>query len=51
MPKPPCDLSSEWSICENISKRRGNWSAAMPMPVSFTDTTTSLPCRSTVSQM
>ena len=30
---------------------RGNWSAAMPMPVSFTDATTSLPCRSAASRM
>ena len=33
-PARPATVSSDRSTCENISKTRGSWSAAMPMPVS-----------------
>ncbi len=41
-------LRSTW---ENMSKMLGSDSAGMPMPVSRTETTTSPPRRSAVSQM
>jgi hypothetical protein len=51
MPRPLCARSSEVSTCVNMSKIRVNCSPAMPTPLSFTDITTSLDCRSTVNSI
>ena len=51
MPSPPGDRTNARGDCAKISKTRGNISAVMPMPLSLTETITSLPCRSALSRM
>jgi hypothetical protein len=48
IPNPLTERSSDVSICTNISKMRGSWSAAMPMPLSRNRITARLPSRATV---
>ena len=50
MPNPLIERSSEVSTCMNMSKMRGSWSAAMPMPLSRTRMTACSPSRSTVER-
>ena len=51
MPSPPCALSEPPSTCVNISKMLSSLSRGMPVPVSCTATTTSLPSRCALTVM
>ena len=51
MPSPPVDRSRLRSTWENMSKMLRSDSAGMPIPLSRTETMTSLPCRSAASRI